>query len=238
MSSDMNWIELGNPTPKSQPEAYSPLVWPEGRYRFFSPPGTVGSHRTVPNEPARSIFEILASRRSKRDFSPLENNDLSLLLWHSVATQANAPSTYGFDLEQRPAPSAGAIHPIHILVNLPDETTWARYDTHAHALVDVEGASVILHPLLAQFESLIPSQQTTRFLLVAEPGKSFAKYDYASSLIWRDAGALLATLGITAEALGLNFCPLGATGEPCASRLAPQDRLSGVGLAVVGRRPR
>lgn len=41
-------------------------------------------------------------------------------------------------------------------------------------------------------------------------------------------------MALTATAQGLNFCPLGITGEPWVSGLADQGKLTGVGLALLG----
>ena len=72
-------------------------------------------------------------------------------------------------------------------------------------------------------------------VLVAEPGKTAAKYANSESLVWRDAGVLLGYMSVVAEALGLGFCPLGITGQAYVSALSADARLTGVGLAVVGR---
>lgn len=85
-----------------------------------------------------------------------------------------------------------------------------------------------------QCQQTLPSEQATRLLLVAELGKTAAKYQHGESLIWRDAGALLAVMAVVAEALDCVLCPLGITGEPWASRLAPPGVLTGVGLVLVG----
>lgn len=235
MRSDMTWIDSGNPSPKSQPDAYAPHVWKSSHCRFFNVPGKNGNDDAQTGNAVRDFFEVLQARRSRRAFSALQTNDLALLLWSCAGVLANTTSRYGFGLELRPTPSAGAIHPIHILINLPGERGWCRYDAHAHALFEIEGAHQTLLPLRPQVEAIMDCRHATLILLVAEPGKSFAKYDHASSLIWRDAGALSATLGLAAEALGLNFCSLGITGEPWASNLAATDVLTGVGLAAVGR---
>ena len=235
MRSGMNWIDSGNPSPKSQPESYAPHVWRNSHCRFFSAPEKNGNDEAQTGNPGKEFFGVLHARRSRRDFSALQTNDLALLLWNCAEIQANSPSSYGFELELRPTPSAGAIHPIHILINLPGEPGWFRYDAYAHAIFEIEGAHQTLLPLRPEVEAIMDCQHATLILLVAEPGKTFAKYDHASSLIWRDAGALSATLGLAAEALGLNFCQLGITGEPWASQLAAADVLTGVGLAAVGR---
>jgi hypothetical protein len=74
-------------------------------------------------------------------------------------------------------------------------------------------------------------------LFVGEPGKTFSKYNHATSLVWRDAGVLIGHMALVAESLGLNFCPLGITGEPWVSELDKQGKLVGVGVALLGSRP-
>ena len=72
--------------------------------------------------------------------------------------------------------------------------------------------------------------------LIAEPGKTCAKYEHADSLIWRDAGVLIGHMALVAEALDCSFCPLGITGHEWCASLKLEDRLAGVGLAILGSR--
>ncbi|HHM7088332.1 nitroreductase family protein [Pseudomonas aeruginosa] len=228
----MDWIDLKSPSPKPEPEAYASFTWAEGHYRALKAPIEHGEPSQV--RPALGALQLLERRRSRRSFSPLTPEELAALLWFSARTLATANSNLGFELEHRPSPSAGAIHPIHVLVLLPGDTEWSRYDGRANALIEVPGSSGTLHGLTAQMESIVPAPEATKTLLVAEPGKTQAKYFNSASLIWRDAGALLATMGIAAEALNLNYCPLGTTGEPWASELSSTGDLVGVGAALVG----
>ncbi|SEM10533.1 hypothetical protein SAMN05518845_11692 [Variovorax sp. YR750] len=85
-------------------------------------------------------------------------------------------------------------------------------------------------------DELIAAPVATLLLLVAEPGKTAAKYFNSESLVWRDAGVLLGYLSLAAEALGLAFVPLGITGDPWAGKLVDESGLAGVGAALVGRR--
>jgi hypothetical protein len=142
-------------------------------------------------------------------------------------------SDLGFPLSQRPAPSAGAIHPIHVVLNFPDNDRWWRYDADSHVLIEIDGQNV-LGPLRVHCAEVLPLNNGLLVLFVAEPGKTLSKYDAGCSLIWRDAGVLLGLMSLTAEALQLNFCPLGITGEPWARQLNQQGHLVGVGVAVLG----
>lgn len=221
----MEWIKLGSPMIKAEPGHYQPFTWPAGAFHTLPEIKDVGDE---------GVLSLLDHRRTRRKFSALSEGQLGQLLWRCARTQAIAESDYGFDLELRPAPSAGAIHPIHILVHLPGAPNWLRYDSRRHGLVEVPKSVEAFAGLKELCHEVLPAEQATRLLLVAEPGKTYAKYHHGESLIWRDAGALLAVMAMIAEALDYSFCPLGITGEPWAGRLAPAGVLTGVGVAVVG----
>lgn len=187
------------------------------------------------------LAAILGSRRSCRRFSPLSLQAVGSLLWQSCRALAVSESPYGFELEQRPVPSAGAIHPIHILLQLPDTNEWARYNARAHRLdLLLDSKSYVLQGLVARAIDLAELGQGSVMAFVAEPGLTAAKYNNPESLLWRDAGVLQGTLALVAHALSIQFCLLGITGEPWVGMLANEGELRGMGLAVLGggaRRP-
>jgi hypothetical protein len=75
----------------------------------------------------------------------------------------------------------------------------------------------------------------TLFWFAAQSVKTHARYQNPDSLIWRDSGALLATIGIVAEALSLNCCGLGVTGNPLVSQMInASDFVVGTGGCIVG----
>ena len=226
----MTWIELGNPTPRSVAREYRLIKWNIGEVLQLSKPA-LSSHG------AASFYDVLHRRRTSRTFSHMNLDEIGTFLAHVAGTQAIACSEMGFDLELRPTPSAGAIHPIHILVRRPASPKWWVYEPKAGQLLEISRADEILEGLQKQVMAVIPAENAHQLLLVAEPGKSFAKYDHACSLIWRDAGALLGIMALTAEALGLSFCPLGITGEPWVHRLTQETQLAGVGMALLGAPP-
>lgn len=144
----------------------------------------------------------------------------------------------GFFLQKRPVPSAGAIHPIHLLVKKQgDDTPWARYNPLTHALDVIGPVADVLKDLCAEADQVVPAQSGTMLLFVAEPAMTAAKYESSDSLVWRDAGVIQGALAIVAESLALNYCLLGITGDPWVGRLSEQCQLVGVGLAAVGTRP-
>lgn len=223
----MAWTNLGDPTPKNAPTPYELYSWRTGAVIHLP---AFSSTRTSPAD----FFEVLRQRRTSRNFAPLQLEQLGQFLGHSSLSQNSMPSVLGFELEHRPAPSAGGIHPVHIFVKKPEDPRWWLYEPRAHFLIEITNAIESLKGLCEHRKNVQESNMATQLLLIAEPGKTFAKYDNACSLIWRDAGVLLGVMALTAQALGLVFCPLGITGEPWVSQLSNQNQLFGVGLALLG----
>ena len=221
----MSWIDLGNPTPKNASEPYTLFQWKTGDVQRLP----AGGQRPTP-----TLLEVLQQRRTVRDFGELDESELAEFLWHACRSRDTWASGMGFELEHRAAPSAGAIHPIHLVINRPGDARWWLYEPRGHMLIELPAASETLKELRDHSNEVLDAPGAVRFLLLAEPGKTFAKYSEGSSLIWRDAGALLGIMSLTAQGLDLNFCPLGITGEPWASSLANQRELVGVGLALLG----
>jgi hypothetical protein len=224
----MAWTPLPEPRPWPQPRPYTPFQWPQGAFDPLPVPG---------GDAGPALFEVLGRRRSARQFHPLHQDALGALLWHSQRRQATAPSPLGFDLERRPAPSGGAIHPIHLLVFQPAVGRWARYDGAAHGLHDLGDWATSLSELVDHARTLVADASATLVWFVAEPGKTAAKYEHAESVVWRDAGVLQGVMVTAATGLGLEACLLGFTGDTWAGRLADQGQLVGMGALLVGGRP-
>ena len=221
----MTWINLGDPYPKENPEPYIPFKWEKGdiiRLKMF------------PESLNLPFSEVLDARMSKRQFGAIDDSQLGIFLWHACRTRGTGASELGFDLEHRASPSAGAIHPIHLLLNRPRDIRWWLYQPRHHELVEIKEAQSKLLGLSAFSKKVLKGDNAICILFLAEPGKTLAKYQHGCSLIWRDTGALISIMALTAAAQGLQFCPLGITGEPWASGLIDQRQLVGVGCALLG----
>jgi len=220
----MSWIDLGNPIPKEAPQPYTPAPWPAGR------------SRSLPREFAgatRSFQDVAHLRRSRRTYRAPDETTLSHLLSLTCRAGSTISQQLGFPQTMRPAPSAGAIHPVHVILHGKDDPGWSRYDPFTHALVELPSG---LKPCIVRtaLEHVLPSADATLILFAAEPALTFAKYSDGCSLIWRDAGVLQGYFSAAAEALALHFCLVGVTGEPWVSRLVDQRALIGVGAGYVG----
>lgn len=228
MSSGMDWTNLGEPRPKSEPSRYVPRFWPCEGYKPLS---------RVDSLPQGDISEQLFARRSCRwfDAAPSESS-LGHLLYLTAFSQGHEASPYGFDLSRACAPSAGAIHGIHIfVVPASDNSAW-HYDPSRHSLGRLTQSAKLATKARADAAQLTHLGSATLLLLVAEPGMYAAKYHACESLVWRDAGVLIGYMSVVAEVLGLDFCPLGITGSNALDHLGQQSQLLGVGVAVVGGR--
>lgn len=181
------------------------------------------------------MVSVMERRETRRDFSrPVGHEAVGEFLWLTGRNRSSRPSPYGFDQESRPHPSAGAMHPIHILVGA-SAGPWRRYDPVEHALVELRGSTANADLVRRRATELVDVDHGLVLALVAEPGKTGSKYMNPESLVWRDAGVVLGYMSMVAEVLDLSFCPLGITAyAELAEILGATTLLFGAGLAVLG----
>lgn len=233
----MTWTLPGNPRPRPEPERYIPVTWPDrSSIGLCLPLNSSEAQQPISAGAHAGFAEVVANRRSRYTFCRPSHGALGELFHLTCRVQETLDNRFGFPLSRRPAPSAGGIHPVHIVVHFSGSSCLHRYEPFTHALIEL-GSDVNVAELRASMDAVVPGEDAALLLFIAEPGKTLAKYTDAESLIWRDAGVLQGYLSLAAEALGLNFTPLGVTGEPWSSRLVEQGGLCGVGAALVGARP-
>lgn len=222
----MEWPDLKNPRPRSKPKLYVPVVWPTST--LVPLPDDL-----LPDTP--SFEAVIESRRTRYAFAQLPEEQFAALMHLTCRVRHTLAGSLSFPQSYRPVPSAGAIHPVHVILHRPGDHTMHRYDPIGHGLRQLDG-SIDVTALRAAMHEVVHAPNATLLLFVAEPGMTGSKYEDAASLVWRDAGVLLGIIAMAAEALSLNFSPMGVTGEPWASRLIPGSPLVGVGAAFVGAR--
>lgn len=228
MSSGMDSTKQGTPRPKPVPSQYSPREWPALRAKPLP---------RVDKLPEVDTAQLLMSRRSCRKFGAApEESSLGHLLYLSAHVLSVQPSPYGFDLHQSCAPSAGAIHGVHVLVVPALGGSAHYYDALSHTMVELRGSETYARLAREEAAELVELKSATLLLLAAEPGMYAAKYSAHETLVWRDAGVLLGYFSVVAQALDLDFCVLGVTGDEALRHLDGQSQLLGVGVAAVGMR--
>jgi SagB-type dehydrogenase family enzyme len=168
-----------------------------------------------PNEP--KIFDILGQRRSKRAYSNLSVEEICSLLFYGCRINETWNSQYGSLVSSRPSPSAGASHPFEILCLTPNVEKMAKgcwyfdpFQLNLHLLsVPVSFCSIYEQLTISSINVESSKKPPLIILFAAILDRTLSKYKNGLSLIWRDAGALAATICFTAEGLNLNSCPLG-----------------------------
>lgn len=224
----MKWKDLGNPYPHPKPAVYSPARWAESSVFFFQGAPRESLHVFTP-----PFASLVGSRQTRYGFGIMSMEVLGDLFALTCKVRSIGSNYLGFPLSSRPAPSAGAIHPIHLVVHMSGLPVLHRYDPFRHALVELE-TTIDTTELRRVMNEVVDSGDGVLLMFVAEPGMTEAKYENPASLVWRDAGVLQGYFSMSAEALGLHFAPLGVTGDPWVSKLVSQPGLIGVGVALVG----
>jgi uncharacterized ferredoxin-like protein len=188
--------------------------------------------RTI-READATLVDVLRGRRSAVG-GPVSSDDLSSLLWHATALrERRADGRFGIPWESRPAPSAGGLHSIRIVVLPLEDTAQAgEYLPDHHALAAIDPNAVDVNR--ASVAEVIGATTGTTLQLACDLDLLAACYDNSETLMWRDAGVLAATIAFAATALGLTSVVLGRTGGRVLAAAGIDPRLAAVGGVHVG----
>lgn len=215
-----------NPRPRAVPDLTLPRAkWPVTR--------TLDCGDIVaPLE--RSFAATLDARRSHRVMTraPLREvvNAIAFAVRPREVIEGDA-----FGRSRRPSPSAGAIHPVDVLL-VHGASRVFRYAPFGHQLQILHvSRPEHLDTFCQDCHQILPEASGTAIVLVGEMNRVAAVYKRPESLLWRDAGVLLQTLALVATAYRLAFCPLGILGTPVVRAIGLSKQISGVGVALVGR---
>jgi hypothetical protein len=185
----------------------------------------------VIERPLADFFDVLDARRSATG-ATLPTERLSSLLWHSMRLRERRPGRFGIGRESRSSPSAGGLHPIRLLVLPVDGADGGIYDDHRHALAPVNDAALNLNR--ASIAEILETAQGTTIQFAVDATLVGACYDNPESLIWRDAGALAATMCLVATALDLTATPVGRIGDFIVKAASMPDGFVGAGAVHIG----
>lgn len=217
---------IEEPMPRHTPLAWAPHQFDVVATEALSRPGPPSS---------RTFADVIAKRRSAVG-DPIKLSLVAELLWHAVGWKGHAPSgRAGLPIAWSASPSSGGLQSINI-VCIPDDSSAPRlYDpvNHAYLLLRANDERVRLENRKAVL-SVTGLQSGCTLRLIGDRSKISAAYENAQSLLLRDAGAILATICLCAEWLGLSACPLGFLGDAMLPLLAlPGDRFQGVGGILI-----
>lgn len=185
-------------------------------------------------QPRVDFFDTLDSRQSSTG-GLLETAKLSSLLWHSMRLRERRPGRFGIGRESRSAPSAGGLHPIRLIVMSIDGVDSGIYDDHSHALLPISARAIELNRV--NIAEIFGISTGTTIQFAADAGLVSACYENPSSLIWRDAGALAATMCLIATTLCIAATPVGRVGNAIVEAANLPDGFIGAGAVHFGGLP-
>ncbi|EHJ48324.1 nitroreductase [Solidesulfovibrio carbinoliphilus subsp. oakridgensis] len=226
---ERNLVKLNSPSLRSQAGLFS-----EYKYDVKS----VEYLEHVKRTDVVNIFDLCSTRATERIFYKTSRVDISLLFWYSFKSICTRKE-FDITIKHKAFPSAGGRHSIDVLYITHHNNRWNcfLYDDCAHALclLDINNRQIL--NFIHKISSVLDPQFGDIIWFVSQDLKLSSKYENAESLIWRDAGVALGHLAFVAEAIGLNFCPLGITGDnEIRELLCIPESLSPVGGCIVGRK--
>ena len=215
-----------NPRPHAVPDStLARAKWPVTRALDC---GSVVS----PSE--QSFVSTLEARRSHRVMTRAPLREVVNAIAFAVRPREMIEGD-AFGRSRRPSPSAGAIHPVDVLL-VHGSSRVFRYAPLVHQLQTLRvSRPEHLDAFRQDCHQLLPEASGTAIVLVGEMNRVAAVYKRPESLLWRDAGVLLQTLALVATAYRLAFCPLGILGTPVVRAIGLSRQILGVGVALVGR---
>ena len=220
---------------------------PPGGLDWGSKPDTYKRYSSVPRvalptpslDQEISFWDVIKRRRSVREFSekPIARADLSMLLWSS---QGLTQKIEGAGL--RTAPSAGALYPIetYLVVNSVEEieTGIYHYAVETHELEQLKLGDFHTPVARTALDQEIAYYANVVFVWTAVFERSKWKYKQrAYRYIYLDAGHIAQNVALSAVALGLGSCQIGALYDDEANALLGVDGVheSTVYMTTVGR---
>jgi len=220
---------MKNPQPKPTEERVPSFDYPIQH--------SVKLSKNIDPLPAR-FDEVINSRKSQRTFSGISLQQLSNILWYTAKVKQTLVQENGYILTHRGTPSAGARHPIDILIisrTLLNSDLPHYYSPIEHTLNRLGLPAQLVANLFEHINTIVSTTNATILWFIAHPERTGAKYEEPESLIWRDAGALINSIQLTCTALNISCCPIGSLGEPYISDLFNrQSGVFGAGGVLIG----
>lgn len=167
------------------------------------------------------FFHVLESRKSRREGAQISEKDISDLLWHCSRIKHTELENSGFLWQHRPVPSAGGRHPIDIILYnyMGDVSNIYFYEPFSHSVACLEDINnTALDKFITIVNDVLTIGSATILWFVGQFDKTLSKYENGECLVWLDAGILLGTVYLAAEALSLRCCAVGITGDPWISK--------------------
>jgi len=219
---------MKNPSPKLKWANYNPYVYPTTEKIFLSKDFSRNSI---------DFLDVFLSRRSTQKLGAISILKLSELLYYSAKTQYVQIDEFGILISKRAAPSAGARHPVDLLVSptpISGKRSLAYYNPIDHSLSSLALEESLVQDFFEEVNQNVPINNASLIWFSIQPGKTSSKYKNAYSLYWRDCGALLYCIQLTCTYLGLSSCPLGTLAANTFKNISENVGLISGGGILVG----
>lgn len=219
---------MNNPIPKDTFEKYEPFNYPVS--------STIKLRDDFKNSD-RNFIDVLLSRRSSDDVNYFNSHSIDELLFYSAKIQLIGEDISGFPVSKRAAPSAGARHPIDLLISMPEKNSVRElsiYNPMDHSLGKL---SIPNRDLELFFREVNNNKQIKDACLIwfsIQYQKTSSKYFNPESLYWKDVGAFLYCIQIVATYLKMKSCPLGTLASQSFPKLFNTEKLISGGGILVG----
>lgn len=218
---------MKDPVKKVEPQRFKPFIYP---VKKIVPLSRSFKKRN------KKFIDVLLSRRSDNNFSKVPVVEISELLYLSTKISDFEFDDFDFLLTKRTTPSAGARHPIDLLVS-PAESISKRalhyYNPIDHTLGELISSRNRQHAFFEEVDSNLSIKNACIIWFSIQSKKTGTKYLNPESLYWRDAGALIYCIQLISTYLGYKSCPVGTLCSHSFYELFEnKDILSGGGILV------
>lgn len=185
-----------------------------------------------------SFDTVIANRKSSHNFNQVTLQQITDILWYVAKVKTTFLQDNGYILTRRGTASAGARHPIDIVISnskLLSDGYFYYYNPFEHSLNKLANSNSDIVSFVHHINEIVDTTNATILWFIAHKKRTKAKYKYADSLIYRDAGVLIHAIQMVCTALDLNSCPIGSLGEPFISNFFNnQIGVSGAGGLLIG----
>lgn len=218
-----------NPTLKDDPDQFTPFTYP------------LISELKLPRKLKvcnKEFLDVIISRRSALPSERMSLEGISNVLYLSTRIESTYQDQTGYISTKRTTPSAGARHPIDLLVS-PSQAfsrrTLSYYNPIEHSLNELAIDKNRIDDFFNEVDRNLHLEDFCLIWFSIQPNKTASKYHNAESLYWRDTGALLYCFQLVSTYLGYNSCPIGTLAISSFSNLFNEPGLISGGGILLGR---
>ena len=219
---------MKNPIPKNNPDEFIPFKYPIKVKR-----------KLIRGFKKRSsdFLDVLLTRRTEQKLNSPSQVNISELLYYSNRVHSIHQDDFGYLVTKRTCPSAGARHPIDLLVSIPTKEKrriLEYYNPIDHSLNELSIPKSTQESFFEEINENLSIENSCIIWFSIQGDKTGSRYENPESLYWRDAGALLYCIQLISTYLGLKTCPLGSLASNSFYSLFKSDKLISGGGILIG----